>query len=215
MEQYGYLLEKYFVFLIENIFPGIKLTYTGNGEPDAILEAKVNGEIYLIIFEFTTKFYKISSLYNRESKNFIDDLDRILFSDKRNDKGKFINLNKYIVNYKKQSKTLIPILVTESWFGDYDLLNRIDNILDMKIQEHNLSDLKMFKPFILSLDDLETYWATSIKGEEVKGFIELLKRWEKAQKGKYLYNFASFVSEGRKLNNKEYLEFFKTSKLAE
>jgi hypothetical protein len=132
MEQYGYLLEEYFGFLLKKIFPEIKLTYTQNGKPDALLEVNADDESYLIIFEFTTKFYKISSLYNRIAKSFIDDLNRILFSKRINDKGEFINLNKYAENYKKQDKTLIPILVTESWFGDYDLLNRIDNILDKK-----------------------------------------------------------------------------------
>ena len=210
-EQYGYLLENYFIFLIKKIFPEVKLTNNQNGNPDAILEVDFNGESYIVIFEFTTKYCKLSSLYNRTSKNFINDLNRILFSDVRNDKGKFINLNKYADNYKNQSKTVIPILITENWLGDYDLLNRIDNILNNKLQEHNLNNLVAFKPLILSLDDLETFWAISTKNKESKEFIAFLKLWAKVQKGEYLYNFAIFLSEGRRLNNTEYLDFFNTS----
>jgi hypothetical protein len=72
----------------------------------------------------------------------------------------------------------------------------------------------VLKPIILSLDDLETFWAISIRGEEKKEFILLFKMWEKVQKGKYLHSFASFVSEEKRLNNEEYLDFFKTSNLA-
>ena len=212
--QYGYLLENYFVFLMKKIFPGVQLTNNQNSKPDAILEIDANGENYNIIFEFTAKFYRISSLYNKSSKNFSDDLDRVLFSKKRADKGKFINLNKYTNDYQKQNKIVIPILVTESWLGDYDLLNRIDNFLDKKIKEHNLNNLLTSKPFILSLDDLETFWAISTEGNSGKEFVEFLKIWHKAQKGKYLYNFASFISEGKIANNKEYRNFFKVSNLS-
>lgn len=213
--QYGCLLEKYFVFLMEKIFPEVQLTYNQNGKPDAVLEIDVNGESYIIIFEFTTKFYKISSLYNKSLENFIDDLNRVLFSVIKNDKGKFINLDEYTTNYQKQNKIVIPILVTESWLGDYDLLNRIDNFLDKKIKEHNLNSLSISKPLILSLDDLETFWAISTEGNGGKEFIDLLEIWKKEQKEKYLYNFASFVLDGRTRNNKKYLDFFNTSNLAE
>lgn len=214
MGQYGNLLEEYFAFLMNKIFPEINLTNNQEGKPDAVLEVNNNNGNYIILFEFTTKFYKISSLYNRTSENFKKDLTRMLFSNKRNDKGKFINLDKYMADYKKQNKIVIPILVTESWLGDYDLLNRIDNILNEKIQKYNLNDLIKFKPLILSLDDLETFWAISTKGKESKEFISLLKIWEKVQKGNYLYNFASFVSEKGRFNNQEYLDFFDAHNLA-
>lgn len=213
-EQYGYLLEEYFVFIMGKIFPKAQLTNKQNGKPDAVLEIDAKGESYIILFEFTTKFYRISSFYNKSSKNFRDDLDRVLFSKGRNDKGKFINLNKYMTDYQKQNKIIIPILVTESWLGDYDLLNRIDKFLDKKIQEHNLNSLSIAKPLILSLDDLETFWAISTEGNEGKEFIDLLKMWEKVQKGKYLYNFASFASEGGRFNNQGYLNFFDVYNLA-
>jgi hypothetical protein len=212
--QYGNLLEEYFVFLMNKIFPEINLTNNQEGKPDAVLEVNNNNENYIIIFEFTTKFYKISSLYNRTSENFKKDLTRMLFSNKRNDKGKFINLDKYMADYKKQNKIVIPILVTESWLGDYDLLNRIGNILKKKIQEHKLKNLNKFKPYILSLDDMETFWAISTKGKEGKEFITSLEIWEKIQKGKFLYNFANFVSEEGRFNNQEYLNFFDAHNLA-
>jgi len=196
------------------IFPEVQLTYNQNGKPDATLEVDLNGKIYLIIFEFTTKPYKISSLYNKASKNFETDLNRILFNKQRNDKGKFINLNKYVDFYKEEGKNIIPILVTESWLGDYDLLNRIDHILDKKIKENSLSNLRNNKPLILSLDDLETFWAISTKGKEGEEFIDRLKIWEETQKGNYSFNFASFISEGKRATNKEYLDFFKISNLS-
>lgn len=213
-EQYGYLLEEYFIFLMGKIFPDIQLTNKQNGKPDAVLEIDINGEGYIIIFEFATKFYRISSLYNRSLENLRYDLDRVLFSKMKSDKGKFINLNKYITDYQKQNKTIIPILVTESWLGDYDLLNRVDNFLDKKIQEHNLSSLSIYKPLILSLDDLETFWAISTEGNEYKEFVGLLKIWDKEQKGGNLYNFASFASEGGRFNNQGYLNFFDVYNLA-
>ncbi len=177
------------------------------------MTVNVDDKKYIIIFEFTTKPYRISSLYNKTSKNFVEDLNRILFSDESSDKGKLLNLDKYVSDYKEDGCIIIPILVTESWIGDYDLLNKIDSILSKNLQEHKLSNLLMFEPIILSLDDLETFWAVSTEGKESREFIELLKTWEKVQKGQYWYNFASFVSEDKRATNKKYLDFFGTSNL--
>lgn len=212
-EEYGYLLEEYFALLIERIFSAVDVTRNQDGKPDAVLTVNDDNKKYIIIFELTTKPYRISSLYNKTSKNFVDDLNRILFSDKSSDKGKFLNLDKYVSDYKEEGCVIIPILVTESWIGDYDLLNKIDNILSKNLQKHNLSNLLMFKPIIVSLDDLETFWAVSTEGKESSEFIELLKTWEKGQKGKYWYNFASFVSEDKRATNKKYLDFFRISNL--
>lgn len=55
-EQYGYLLENYFAFLVKKIFPGIHLTYKQTSKPDAILEVNIDGESHIVIFEFTTKY---------------------------------------------------------------------------------------------------------------------------------------------------------------
>lgn len=212
-EEYGYLLEEYFAFLIKNIFPDIQLKYKQNGEPDAVLEANVNGESFIIIFEFTTKFYRISSLYNRTSRNFIEDLNRVLFRDIKKDKGKFVNLDRYAAKYKKKSKTLILILITENWLGDYDLLDRIDNILSRKIREYRLDNLHRCKPIILSLDDLETFWAIASRGKEKAEFINSLRLWEREQKGNYWFSYANFVSTGRRLINEGYFKFFSTANL--
>ncbi|MBI5055267.1 MAG: hypothetical protein HZB61_01435 [Nitrospirae bacterium] len=212
-EEYGYLLEEYFAFLIERIFSAVDVTRNQDGKPDAVLTVNDDKKEYIVIFEFTTKAYRISSLYNKTSKDFVDDLNRILFSDKSSDKGKFLNLDKYVSDYKKEGCVIIPILVTESWIGDYDLLNKIDNILSKNLQKHNLSNLLMLKPIILSLDDLETFWAVGTEGRESSEFIELLKTWEKVQKGNYWYNFASFVSDDKSATNKKHLDFFRISNL--
>ncbi|MBI4842807.1 MAG: hypothetical protein HY809_00570 [Nitrospirae bacterium] len=212
-EEYGYLLEEYFAFLIEKIFSEVDVTRNQDGRPDAVLTVNVDDKKYIIIFEFTTKPFRISSLYNKTSTNFIEDIKRILFSDKSSDKGKFLNLDKYVSDYKEECCAIIPILITESWIGDYDLLNRIDTVLSKNLQEHKLSNLLMFEPVILSLDDLETFWAVSAEGKESREFIELLKTWGKVHKGQYLYNFSSFVSEDKRVTNKKYQEFFRISNL--
>lgn len=211
--QYGYLLEKYFSSLMNKIFLDPQLTCDQKGKPDCILECDIKGEHYIIIIEFTTKYYRISSLYNRSFCNFIEDLNRILFSNVRDDMGKFINLNKYIDNYSNQNKRIIPVLLTENWLGDFDLLDRIGNTLSCGISDSDLNNLKVYKPIILNLDDIETFWGISTKGKEKEEFITLLEAWEKEHKGKYWYNFANFISTKGRINNKGYSDFFNISNL--
>lgn len=213
-EQYGYLLEEYFCFLMKRIFTDARITSDQIGEPDCILELSTQDDDYIIIIEFTTKYYRISSLYNESSDNFIRDLTRVLFNEEKSDRGKFINLDEYVSNYKNGNKKLIPILLTENWIGDYDLLNRMENMLDNKIQEHNLENVKTHRPVILSLDDMETFWAICTEGNEKKEFVSLIDKWEKEEKGKYVFNFANFISDGKKVSNEKYLEFFDSSNLA-
>ena len=212
-EQYGYLLENYFCFLVKEMFSDIKVTFEQEGMPDCILEINVDGEDCVILFEFTTKNYRISSLYNKSSDNFIDDLCRILFSTVRNDKGKFININKYMNLPELKNKKIIPVLLTENFIGDFDLLNRFNNILYEKINEHNLENLKEAKPVILNLDDLETFWAISSHGKENEEFYKLLSKWEHEEKGKYLYNFAAYASENKRIKNDNYAKYFSFNKI--
>lgn len=212
-EQYGYLIEKYFCFLVEKIFSDPEITYDQANKPDCILEIKTKDEDYIVLIEFTTKNYRISSLYNKSSDNFKEDLYRILFSTRRNDKGKFINLNNYVEQHKLKNKKILPILLTESFIGDFDLLNRFDNILNKKIQEHNLENLIVHKPIIMNLDDLETFWAISSVGKEKEEFVASLIDWEKGQKGKYFYSFANFISDGKRISNNNYAKIFSFNKI--
>jgi hypothetical protein len=212
-EQYGYLLEEYFGFLMKKAFPEAELTFTQEGMPDCIVEFQLENKSHLLILEFATKYFKISSLYNKASDCCKQDLNRILFSKKRNDKGKLINLNKYVNDYKSKYEIVIPILVTENWLGDFDLLNRLDAFIGKGIHEHGLDSLALYKPLIISLDDLETFWAISTRGNETQEFTLHVKNWENSLKGKHLYNFSYFISEGQKVNSREYSNFFAPANL--
>lgn len=207
--QYGYLVEKYFCFLIEKIFSDPEITYDQSNMPDCIL----NSDECIILIEFTTKNYRISSLYNRSSDNLKEDLCRILFSTRRSDKGKFINLDNYVKHHELENKKILPILLTENFIGDFDLLNRFDNILSKKIQEHNLEKLMVHKPIIMNLDDLESFWAISTEGKEKEEFVSSLTAWEKEQKGKHFYSFANFVSDGKRISNNNYARIFSFNKI--
>jgi hypothetical protein len=211
---YGNLIEKYFVFLLNNIFK--KDFKCSDGGPDYIVET----DGFLLIFEFTTEYYRLSSLYDAPIKSFMDDLHRLLFNsgedDKcgrfKKDKGKFSKLNEYLNTISKQKK-VIPILVTENYLGDYDLLNQFDDFLDKKIQENGLTNLQKSKPIILSLDDLEIFWALNNENQAIQEIKTSIESWEKSDKGKFLYNFSYFLSSASDaiIKNEHYTEFFNYS----
>lgn len=215
---YGQLVEKYFVFLLEQIFGQGKVSKTPGRGSDAIVETKDS----LIIFEFTTEYYRFSSLYNASADFFVKDVNRLLFNqgmddpDGRNkkDRGKFLKLNEYLDTSEKQKKRIIPILVTENYLGDYDLLNQFKNILDNKIQKYKLTNIRKYKPLIFCLDDLEIFWALCTEEKAVQEFEEYLQGWERSDKGKVLYNFSNFMSSNNDavIKNGKYLDFFDYSK---
>jgi hypothetical protein len=217
---YGQLIEKYFVFLIEQIFGRNRIVKVKGNGPDA----KIETDDCLIIFEFTTEYYRFASLYNESTSFFSKDLKRLLFNrgkddpDGRNkkDRGKFLKLNEYLdtVRRGEQGKTIITVLVTENYLGDYDLLNQFDNILDIKIQEYGLTNLRAHKPLILCLDDFEIFWALSTEGKAVQDFEECYRGWENSDKGRLLYNFSNFISSNNDavIKNDNYLAFFDYSK---
>ncbi|MCG2778887.1 MAG: hypothetical protein L6406_24690 [Desulfobacterales bacterium] len=215
---YGQLIEKYFDFLLEQIFGHTKISKSAGSGPDSIVET----DDYLIIFEFTTEYYRFSSLYNASTNSFVEDLHRLLFnigeSDpcgrSKKDKGKFFKLNEYLNSTGKQGKTVIPILVTENYLGDYDLLNQFDNFLDKKIQKYGLTNILKHKPLILCLDDLEIFWALSSEDKAIQELETRLQTWEKSDKGKFLYNFSYFISSHSDaiIKSKSYTNFFDYSK---
>jgi len=215
---YGNLMEKYFAYILKRIFnDNAEITANDEGRPDGFIRFDAEGKTYLLILEFCTKFYRFQSLFNSSLTDFNKDLDDLFFSAVRD--GKFIKLNKYIKDVKNEvesSVELIPILVTEKYIGDFDLLNKNDNYLNKKINDLALENLKDHKPIILSLNDLETFWAGTNEGEETKEFISELKSWESLYKGPYFFKFANYTgnpSKGKRMNSKEYLSMFNINKL--
>jgi hypothetical protein len=215
--QYGHLLEEYFVFLINQIFTHATISNTQGSGPDCVVEF---GD-HLIIFEFTTEYYRFASLYSQSTELFKQDIHRLLFNegkmdpcgrDKR-DKGKLLKLNQYVDERGNKGKTVIPILVTENYLGDYDLLNQFENFLDKEITKYGLNNMEGHKPLILSLDDLETFWALSNVDRAELDFVEYIRSWESSAKGGFLYNFSYFISDKghSTIRNMGYSEFFNYS----
>ena len=215
---YGQLLEKYFVFLLEQIFGQNRVRKTPGQGADVVLET----DDCLLLFEFTTEYYRFASLYNTATDSFVKDVKRLLFNQGKNDpdsrekkdKGKFLKLNEYLNISGKQVKKIIPILVTENYLGDYDLLDQFDNILDKEIQECGLTNIQKHKPLILCLDDLEIFWALSKKDKAVQELVECIQEWEESDKGKFLYNFSYFISsrDDAIIKNESYISFFDYAK---
>ena len=214
---YGQLLEEYFAFLLKQIFGHAKISRVPGSGPDCIVET----DHYLFIFEFTTEYYRFSSLYNASTNFFVKDLHRLLFNQgkddpcgrSKRDKGKFLKLNEYLNATGNREKIIIPILVTENCLGDYDLLNQFNNFLDNNIQKYGLTNIQKHKPLILCLDDLEIFWALSNEDKAIQELETHIHTWEKSDKGKFLYNFSYFISSHKDIiNNESYTNFFDYSK---
>mgnify|MGYP001583553027 CR=1 FL=1 len=203
-EQYGYLLEEYFVELLKKIYGEQKITRpTESGKPDAILET----DSHILIFEFTVEYYRFASLYSEGTESFQQDVYRLLFNEGKHDlnsrgkkdKGKFHKLNNYLEEHKNSQKTVIPILVTENYFGDYEMLDRFNSQLSENVVSKNLDNIKQNRPLIINLDDIEIFWRVSNSEKAADQFIDLVEKWRKLQdKGPYHFNFSYFVSETHK-----------------
>lgn len=214
---YGQLLEEYFAFLLKQIFGHAKISRVPGSGPDCIVES----DDYLFIFEFTTEYYRFSSLYNASTNSFVKDLHRLLFNQgkddpcgrSKRDKGKFLKLNEYLNATGNREKIIIPILVTENCLGDYDLLNQFNNFLDNNIQKYGLTNIQKHKPLILCLDDLEIFWALSNEDKAIQELETHIQTWGKSDKGKFLYNFSYFISSHNDIiKNESYTNFFDYSK---
>ncbi len=216
---YGRLMEEYFKFLVRNIFKSAKITFGGGAGADAIVEQADK----ILVIEFTTEYYRQSSLYNSTSQGFIDDVYRILFNDGKSDtrsrgkadKGKLIKLEGYIEKSKSEGKIIVPVLVTENILGDHDLINAFSNLYDTEIANKNLVNLQQNPPLFLCLDDLETFWALFEPKESVKGFTDFAKEWIPANKGPQFHNASAGISrfvEKQKgetiVTNSDYADFF-------
>lgn len=203
-EQYGYLLEEYFVELLKKIFGEQKITRPNeNGKPDAILET----DSHILIFEFTVEYYRFASLYSEKMEAFQQDVYRLLFNEGKHylnsrgkkDKGKFHKLNNYLEEYKNSQKTVIPILVTENYFGEYEMLDCFNSQLSENVVSKNLDNIKQNRPLIINLDDIEIFWRISNSEKVADQFIDFVEKWRQLQdKGLYHFNFSYFVSETHK-----------------
>ena len=194
---YGRLMEKYFQFLIQNIFKGNKVTFGDTAGADAIVEQ--DDKIFVI--EFTTEYYRLSSLYNPNSKEFLDDAYRLLFNtgkaDARargkSDRGKLIKLNEYIEKNQNEGKTVIPVLVTENLLGNHDLFDAFDSFYDKEVSDKKLTHLQNNPPLFLCLDDLETFWGLFDPKESAEGFAGFAKYWLPLDKGPQFHNASSGI----------------------
>lgn len=222
---YGHLMEAYFQFLIRSIFGDAKITFGEGRGADAIVEK----EDKIFVIEFTTEYYRMSSLYNHSSEGFLDDAYRILFNtgvnDRRGrnkkDKGKMLKLNDYVGKIQQEGKVVIPVLVTENLIGDPALFNRFSGFYDMHISDKNLSHLQKNPPVFLCLDDLEIFWGLYDANDAVDGFVDFAKDWITADKGPHFHSgtvgICRFVEKRRggeaRISNEGFAEFFSPTKI--
>ncbi len=222
---YGRLIEKYFNFLISNIFKGAKIDFGETSGADAVVE---HGN-KIFVFEFTTEYYRFSSLYNPSPKEFIDDAYKILFnagkedprSRGKKDKGKLIKLNEYINKHKNSNKEIISILVTENILGDHDMFNVFKGFYDTEITNKNLTMLQEKPPLFLCLDDLETFWSLFDPNDSIEGFSGFYKYWIPENKGPIFHNasggmckFAEILSgKDATIKNSDFSDFFSNKNL--
>ncbi len=217
---YGRLLEKYFQFVVKNIFRDAKVSFGETSGADTIIET----DDYVFVMEFTTEYYRLSSLYNPTTDSFLDDAYRILFntgkkdprSRNKNDKGKLIKLNQYIEDNKGKGKIIIPVIVTENFLGNHDLFNEFDNFYSKEVKDKKLINLEETTPLFLCLDDLETFWGLFDPKDAVKGFAGFNDYWVSKEKGHLFHNPSSgmckFIEEINnkepRINNHEFADFF-------
>ncbi|MEX2305001.1 MAG: hypothetical protein WD595_02300, partial [Waddliaceae bacterium] len=217
---YGYLMEEYFKFLINKIFDGAKITFDDSTGVDAVIEQDDN----ILVIEFTTEYYRLASLYDDSADGFVNDAYRILFNSGaedprgrgKSDEGKLIKLNNYVENLKQDDKKIIPILVTENFIGNPDLLDEFSNLYTQEVTKKNLTNLQENKPLFLCLDDLEVFWGLFETKDAVNGLVSFTEYWNPLDKGPQFHNASSgvcrYVESQRdgeaRISNKEYAEFF-------
>ncbi len=222
---YGHLMEAYFQFLIKNIFSDTKITFGEGTGADAIVEK----DDKILVIEFTTEYYRMSSLYNNSSDGFLDDAYKLLFNTgsddsrgrSKNDKGKMLKLNDYMGKIQQEGKVIIPVLVTENLIGNPDLFNKFSGFYDKEISNNKLSNLQKNPPVFLCLDDLETFWGLYDTKDAMEGFVAFAQEWIKTDKGPHFHNATSgicrFLEKQRggeiRISNKNFAEFFAPPKI--
>ncbi|OHA85802.1 MAG: hypothetical protein A2591_00450 [Candidatus Yonathbacteria bacterium RIFOXYD1_FULL_52_36] len=217
---YGRLMEKYFQFLISNIFKGATIDFGEHAGADAVVEYKDK----VFVIEFTTEYYRFSSLYNPTFDAFLDDAHRLLFNTgqddpkarNKNDRGKLLKLNQYIEDNKGKRKRIIPVLVTENFLGNHSLFNEFSGFYDSGVAEKNLANIVDNPPLFLCLDDLETFWSLFDPSEAGDAFLGFNDYWILKDKGPLFHNPSSamckFVEEVQgkepRISNHDFADFF-------
>jgi len=216
---YGHLMEEYFRFLIRNIFKDAQIAFGEDGGADAIVEA----EDTVLVFEFTTEYYRLASLYNETSTAFVDDAYRLLFNAGaadskgrgKKDRGKLIKLNDYVQSQQKTGKRVVPVLVTENLIGNRGLWNVFGNFYDREIADKGLAELQKNEPLFLCLDDLEVFWSLFEPAVAVRAFADFAKDWIVKDKAPLFHNASAGIHafvEGQRgearVANADYSKFF-------
>ena len=216
-------MERYFKLIMKKIFVRSKIEFGEYCGADSVVEIKD----HILVFEFTTEYYRMSSLYNSSSSEFIDDAYRILFntgiddpkSRGKRDRGKLLKMNQYILENRQEGKNIIPILVTENFLGDTDLLNSFNGFYQQEISDKTLTFLSDHKPLILSLDDIETFWGLYQSKDSVEEFVVFANEWRETDKGPYFHSPSIFLDKmanrqenGARVANKDFVRFFSARK---
>ena len=127
--------------------------------------------------------------------------------------GRLRNLDKYVTNLEIECASdnieIIPLLVTESPIGDYDLINRNQGYLDKRLKENGLEAMLRWKPIIINLEDIGFFWRVNEQSTITHEFINKLLKWRNtADKGKYWYCFGNYSNNDKRIINNEYLKVF-------
>lgn len=222
---YGRLMERYFQFLLSNMFGEAHIRFDDASGADAVVELGDSA----FVFEFTVEYYRVASLYNPTPKELVDDLRRILFNagidetSKRpkQDKGKMIKLDKYVRYYESRGKRVVPVLVTENMLGDDELFQEFDDLYKKGVDANGLTHLQNNAPLFLGLDDLEFFWAYFEKSASRQAFREFADEWRQGTKGPYLHSpalaLAGFAQRKQgqppEVVNQDYRVFFSNERL--
>lgn len=210
LNQRGKLMEEYFNKLMVNIFPGVNITGDQANQADAILETKDA----VLVFEFTTEKIPFASLYSSDMSKVESSVLKTLFLTGSGDPGKFKKMNDYVKEHLSKGKKIIPVLVTENKLGDYDLLDAIGGWLTRGLSEHSLDNLRLHKPIIIDLDDLETFWSFAREGSCVEDFLHASISWNNLDgrdKGPFHFAFLNYFESlfGSRPTNPDWSAFFR------
>ncbi|HHF7345227.1 TPA: hypothetical protein ACPSKB_001646 [Legionella feeleii] len=205
-EIYARVSEDMFLSLVKEFFPN-NFYYTADkeGYPDGIL--KVDNS--LIILEYTTRDPGFISLYSHEISTVVTKYKNILTNNslQTDPKAKLGQISNQIDLLKKDFSfsKIIPILITDNHFGDYDLLNNIDHFLTHAIWEMNLTNLKENKLTILSMDDFFTIFMLK-ETNNCKILMESLDKWNLNYqlKQEFYFSFSCFLLNEYKIKSKKF-----------
>jgi len=173
-----------------------------SADQDGMPEAYILEDNKLILFEFTTREPGFYRLHTGTIEDFFSEYKKFLIKTKGQSStrvGKLYQVSKHIEKLKKGANEIYPILVTDNYIGDFDLINSYKSFLTKEIQ--NNRDLSVFNDYpltILCIDDIFTAWRYLEKCDRFHSLIGLLKSWGNAKKGDYQYRFSRFVATNKK-----------------